>query len=158
MRGRNPTLSWCDVDLIVKTDGGVFFEFSCRSEIDLGKKGSTYPRYWSNRFSPPNDKILKRKRKFYKNGLVVGYTFCQRFFFHKRTSKGKKLRKRSFAQVSPKRRKKGEQWPIRLHKLPKLAPPCQCHQGKKTKKIKSNICMQVSFGMSSLKWESFLET
>ena len=118
----------------------------------FGQKGLNIPQILiQSIFSTKWQNIEKKK-----NGLLVGHTFCQRFFFHKRTLKGKKPRKRTFAQVSPKGRKKREQWPIRLHKLPKLAPPCQCHQDKKKKEIKSYICMQVSFGMSSLKWESFL--
>ena len=83
--------AWCGIDTFAKTDGGVFFEFGCSSEIDLNKKGSTSPRWRSNRFSPPRKKWKRRERKF-----------C--------------------TQVSPIGRKVGEQWAIRLQKLPKLAP------------------------------------
>ena len=86
---RVPPSAWCGIDTFAKTDGGVFFEFGCSSEIDLDKKGSTSPRWRSNRFS---------------------------------SSTKKKKKKESFAQVSPIGRKVGEQWAIRLQKLPKLAP------------------------------------
>ena len=39
-----------------------------------------------------------------------------------------------------------------------LANAIMARRQKEKKEIKSNICMQVHFGMSSLKWESFLET
>lgn len=150
LRDKNPTSSWCDVDLIVKTDGGVFFEFSTRSEIDLGKKGSTYPRYWSNRFSPPNDKILKKEKKIYFLSTFPSFIKGHR----KIKSWGKELLRKCL-QKEGRRESNGQLGCTNFQNWHHLANAIKT---KRKKDIKSYICMQLSFGMSSLKWESFLET